>query len=95
MNGGPSVLVDQPDSGGGGVVISVPVKLTLNGGANALTFGAGQSSASLPPLCFFSVCGGVRVPWPQARAARLTITLPLKRACSADYAADLDKIVVY
>lgn len=43
-NGGASVVVDQPDSGGGGVVISVPVKLNLKNGANSITFGAGQSS---------------------------------------------------
>ncbi|KAI0705850.1 glycosyl hydrolase [Cytidiella melzeri] len=55
VNGGPSVLVDQPDSGGGQVVISVPVKVNLNNGANSITFGAGQSN----------------------------------------YAADLDKIIVY
>lgn len=43
-NGGASVVVDQPDSGGGGVVISVPVKLNLKNGANSITFGAGQSN---------------------------------------------------
>ncbi|KAI0093999.1 glycosyl hydrolase [Irpex rosettiformis] len=55
VNGGSSTLVDQPDSGGGGVVISVPVKLNLNSGTNSITFGSGQSN----------------------------------------YAADLDKIIVY
>ncbi|KAI0341845.1 Arabinanase/levansucrase/invertase [Trametopsis cervina] len=55
VNGGSSVLVDQPDTGGGHVVLSVPVKLTLNGGSNSITFGSGQSN----------------------------------------YAADLDKIIVY
>lgn len=38
------MLVDQPDTGGGNVILSVPVKLTLKSGANSLTFGAGQSS---------------------------------------------------
>lgn len=47
VNGGASTVVDQPDSGGGGVVISVPVQLNLNNGANSITFGSGQSSASL------------------------------------------------
>ncbi|GJE90871.1 galactan 1,3-beta-galactosidase [Phanerochaete sordida] len=44
VNGGPTVLVDQPDSGGGGVVISVPVKVNLNNGANSMTFGSGQTN---------------------------------------------------
>ena len=44
VNGGPAILVDQPDTGGGGVVLSVPVKLSLQNGANSLTFGSGQSS---------------------------------------------------
>ena len=44
VNSGPAVLVDQPDSGGGSVVISVPVKVDLNSGANSITFGSGQNS---------------------------------------------------
>lgn len=44
MNGGASTLVDQPDTGGGQVVLSVPVQLNLNNGANSITFGAGQTS---------------------------------------------------
>ncbi|KAF5377239.1 hypothetical protein D9615_006357 [Tricholomella constricta] len=55
VNGGASVVVDQPNTGGGHVILSVPVKLTLRSGANSITFGAGQSN----------------------------------------YAADLDKIIVY
>ncbi|KAL5495549.1 hypothetical protein ACEPAI_1012 [Sanghuangporus weigelae] len=55
VNGGPGTIVDQLDTGGGNVILSVPVKLTLNSGANSLTFSAGQSN----------------------------------------YAADLDKIIVY
>ncbi|KAF8887802.1 galactan 1,3-beta-galactosidase [Infundibulicybe gibba] len=55
VNGGPSVLVDQPNTGGVHVILSVPVKLTLRSGANSITLGAGQTN----------------------------------------YAADLDKIVVY
>ncbi|KAK1215924.1 hypothetical protein PQX77_021453 [Marasmius sp. AFHP31] len=55
VNGGASVLVDQPNTGGGHVILSVPVKLTLRSGANSLTFSTGQSN----------------------------------------YAADLDKIIVY
>ncbi|TEB39093.1 galactan 1,3-beta-galactosidase [Coprinellus micaceus] len=55
VNGGSAVRVDQPNTGGGGVVLSVPVKIFLRSGVNSITVGAGQSN----------------------------------------YAADLDKIVVY
>ncbi|KAF9014777.1 galactan 1,3-beta-galactosidase [Hymenopellis radicata] len=55
VNGGSSVVVDQPDTGGGHVILSVPVQLTLRSGSNTLTFAAGQSN----------------------------------------YAADLDKIIIY
>ncbi|KAF5338414.1 hypothetical protein D9758_012213 [Tetrapyrgos nigripes] len=55
VNGGGSVLVDQPNTGNGQTVLSVPVKLNLSNGANSITFSAGQSN----------------------------------------YAADLDKIIVY
>jgi len=55
VNGEVSVLVDQPNTGGGHVILSVPVKLILRSGANSITFGSGQSN----------------------------------------YAADLDKIIVY
>ncbi|KJA29316.1 carbohydrate-binding module family 35 protein [Hypholoma sublateritium FD-334 SS-4] len=55
VNGGASVLVDQPNTGGGHVLLSVPVKLNLKSGANSITFSANQ----------------------------------------ANYAADLDKIIVY
>lgn len=46
VNGGTSVLVDQPNTGGGHVLLSVPVKLTLKSGANTITVGASQSSES-------------------------------------------------
>ncbi|KAL0581378.1 hypothetical protein V5O48_000642 [Marasmius crinis-equi] len=55
INGGASVLIDQPDTGGGHVILSVPVKLNLRSGTNSITFSGGQSN----------------------------------------YAADLDKIIVY
>ncbi|ESK88955.1 glycosyl hydrolase family 43 protein [Moniliophthora roreri MCA 2997] len=55
VNGGTSVLVDQPNTGSGHSVLSVPVKLNLRSGANSITFSSGQSN----------------------------------------YAADLDKIIVY
>ncbi|TFK76713.1 galactan 1,3-beta-galactosidase [Pluteus cervinus] len=55
VNGGTPVLVDQPNTGGGGVVLSVPVKLNLRSGANTLAFSVSQNN----------------------------------------YAADLDKIIVY
>lgn len=37
--------MDQPDTGGGSVVLSVPVKLQLQEGANTLTFSIDQNSA--------------------------------------------------
>ncbi|KAI0781064.1 galactan 1,3-beta-galactosidase [Trametes elegans] len=55
VNGGSSVTLDQPNTGGGGVVLSIPVQLNLRSGSNTITFSAGQSN----------------------------------------YAADLDKIIVY
>ncbi|KAI0709067.1 galactan 1,3-beta-galactosidase [Earliella scabrosa] len=55
VNGGSAVTIDQPSTGGGHVIISVPVQLNLRSGSNTITFGAGQSN----------------------------------------YAADLDKIIVY
>ncbi|KAI0043240.1 carbohydrate-binding module family 35 protein [Auriscalpium vulgare] len=44
VNGGSSVLVDQPNTGSGHVILSMPVKLNLNQGSNTLTFGAGMST---------------------------------------------------
>ncbi|KAF8912934.1 glycosyl hydrolase [Gymnopilus junonius] len=44
VNGGPSILVDQPNTGGGNVILSVPVKLTLRDGPNALLFSANQKT---------------------------------------------------
>ncbi|KAJ7785770.1 Arabinanase/levansucrase/invertase [Mycena metata] len=44
VNGGPSVLVDQPNTGGSHVILSVPVKLNLKSGSNTITFGAGQTN---------------------------------------------------
>ncbi|KZS90282.1 Arabinanase/levansucrase/invertase [Sistotremastrum niveocremeum HHB9708] len=44
VNGGSSVLLDQPDTGNGQVTLSVPIKLNLNNGANTIAFGAGQSN---------------------------------------------------
>ncbi|KAI3615662.1 glycosyl hydrolase family 43 protein [Moniliophthora roreri] len=55
VNGGTSVLVDQPNTGSGHSVLSVPVKLNLRSGANSITFSS----------------------------------------CQSNYAADLDKIIVY
>lgn len=81
------MLVDQPDTGGGHVIISVPVKVNLNSGANSITFGSGQSSASL--LSPYHTLSGT--PWASSGPSAETTT-PL---CPADYAADLDKIIVY
>ncbi|KAK0208893.1 galactan 1,3-beta-galactosidase [Desarmillaria ectypa] len=44
VNGGTGVYVDQPDTGGGHVILSVPVRLTLRSGLNSLTFGSGQTN---------------------------------------------------
>lgn len=44
VNGGASVNLDQPNTGGGGVVLSIPVQLNLRSGSNTITFSAGQSS---------------------------------------------------
>ena len=48
VNGGTPVWVDQPSTGGGHVIISVPVQLHLNSGSNNITFSAGQTSESRP-----------------------------------------------
>ncbi|KAI5830107.1 glycoside hydrolase family 43 and carbohydrate-binding module family 35 protein [Schizophyllum commune Tattone D] len=45
VNGGDPVSVDQPDSGGSSVILSVPVQLTLKSGSNTLTFGDQDSYA--------------------------------------------------
>ncbi|KZT72472.1 carbohydrate-binding module family 35 protein [Daedalea quercina L-15889] len=44
VNGGSSVVVDQPDTGGGHVVFSVPVQVYLNDGYNSITIGANQTN---------------------------------------------------
>ncbi|KAJ7356804.1 galactan 1,3-beta-galactosidase [Mycena albidolilacea] len=44
VNGGASVVVDQPNTGGGHVILSVPVKLNLKSGSNTITIGAGQTT---------------------------------------------------
>lgn len=44
VNGGAATLVDQPDTGGGHVILSVPVKLNLKSGSNTITLGSGQSN---------------------------------------------------
>lgn len=41
-------MVDQPNTGGGHVLLSVPVKLTLKSGANTVTVSAGQTSKNTP-----------------------------------------------
>ncbi|THH33891.1 hypothetical protein EUX98_g297 [Antrodiella citrinella] len=44
VNNAPSILVDQPDTGGGQVILSVPVQVQLNNGANTIVFGANQNN---------------------------------------------------
>ncbi|KAF7985409.1 hypothetical protein HWV62_5113 [Athelia sp. TMB] len=44
VNGGAAVVVQQPNTGGGFVLLSVPVKLTLVNGLNSITIGAGQTN---------------------------------------------------
>ena len=56
VNGGSSVTLDQPNTGGGGVVLSIPVQLNLRSGSNTITFSAGQSSTS-----FFSLHGTMSI----------------------------------
>lgn len=51
-NGGPTILVDQPNTGSEQSIISVPVLLNLRSGANSITIGAGQSSKSSAPKCY-------------------------------------------
>ena len=65
MNGGPTVLVDQPDTGGGSVVLSIPVKLNLAQGSNSLTFSIDQTSKpaftwATKFLIFDRLCWGSR-----------------------------------
>ncbi|KAI0058642.1 Arabinanase/levansucrase/invertase [Artomyces pyxidatus] len=43
VNGGSIVLVDQPDTGGGHVILSVPVKLNLQQGTNRITFASNEN----------------------------------------------------
>ncbi|KAF9454978.1 carbohydrate-binding module family 35 protein [Macrolepiota fuliginosa MF-IS2] len=44
VNGGSPVIVDQPNTGGGHTILSVPVKLSLQSGANSITVSANQNS---------------------------------------------------
>ncbi|KZT12579.1 carbohydrate-binding module family 35 protein [Laetiporus sulphureus 93-53] len=44
VNGGSSVVVDQPETGGGNVIFSIPVELYLEEGTNTILIGAGQSN---------------------------------------------------
>ncbi|PCH41168.1 carbohydrate-binding module family 35 protein [Wolfiporia cocos MD-104 SS10] len=44
VNGGDSVVVDQPDTGGSHVILSAPVLLYLEEGTNTLLIGADQSN---------------------------------------------------
>ncbi|KAJ3761558.1 galactan 1,3-beta-galactosidase [Lentinula raphanica] len=44
VNGGANVVIQQPSSGGGHVIQSVPVKVNLKNGANVLTFSNGQAN---------------------------------------------------
>ena len=79
VNGGSYVWVEQPDTGGGHVILSVPVQLYLNSGSNSITFGAGQSSESTSVSFLLHLI--------QHLSSRLRVF--------ADYAADLDRIIVY
>ena len=47
VNGGSTIWVDQPNTGSGNTILSVPVKLHLNSGSNTILFAAGQTSASV------------------------------------------------
>ncbi|PPQ64764.1 LOW QUALITY PROTEIN: hypothetical protein CVT26_002708 [Gymnopilus dilepis] len=56
VNGGSNILVDQPNTGGGHVILSVPVKLTLRSGSNTLVFSANQNTyaADLDKIIVYS-----------------------------------------
>lgn len=49
------MLVDQPNTGSGNTILSVPVKLNLRNGANTLVFGGGQSSTFSPRLLLLNL----------------------------------------
>ncbi|KAJ7071396.1 galactan 1,3-beta-galactosidase [Mycena amicta] len=44
VNGGTAVVLQQPNTGGGSVILSIPIKLTLRNGSNTITFSAGQTN---------------------------------------------------
>jgi len=44
VNGGADIVLDQPNTGGGHVLLSIPVKLNLRSGTNSLVFSANQST---------------------------------------------------
>ncbi|TDL17726.1 Arabinanase/levansucrase/invertase [Rickenella mellea] len=44
VNGGSTVTVDQPNTGSGHVILSVPVKLNLRSGANSITIASNQNT---------------------------------------------------
>ena len=73
VNGGSSVVVQQPNTGGGHVILSVPVKLQLNSGNNAITFSAGQSSKCCP----VSQYQEIMLTNPMTKATPLTLTRSL------------------
>ncbi|KIY45219.1 glycoside hydrolase family 43 and carbohydrate-binding module family 35 protein [Fistulina hepatica ATCC 64428] len=45
VNGGDEVVVQQPDTGGGLVILAIPVELDLDEGSNTILFGANQNYA--------------------------------------------------
>ena len=45
MNGGSPIVLDQPNTGSGRTVLSVPVFLNLRSGSNSIMFSANQNSA--------------------------------------------------
>jgi hypothetical protein len=55
VNGGTAVPFQAPPSGGGHVVLSIPVKLTLKSGANTLRLGSsGTSRVSSHHLSYYA-----------------------------------------
>ena len=56
-------MVDQPDTGGGSVVLSIPVKLDLQEGENTLTFSISQTSAFVSLKCTVLNLTKARLRW--------------------------------
>ena len=72
VNSGATVLVDQPNTGGGHVILSAPVKLNLRSGSNSITFGSTQSGElfSLKQGLIYRCCKIMQVIWTRSLCIR-------------------------